>query len=155
MKVAQSSNSLRPHGLYTVHGILQARILEWVAFPFSRDLPNPGIKPRSHTLQADSLPAEPARKHWLKDAPEKVIRLELVQLAGHVPHTLGRETRSWSGCWGTVCRAWWCFYYTLFSHRKSSLLFSFVSNDFDNLFKEELKSLATKIRVKSAQCLST
>ena len=27
---------------YTVHGILQARILEWVAVPFSRDLPNPG-----------------------------------------------------------------------------------------------------------------
>ena len=41
-----------------VHGLLQARILQWVAFPFSRDLPNPGIKPRSPTLQEDSLPAE-------------------------------------------------------------------------------------------------
>ena len=30
---------------YTVHGILQARILEWVAFPFSRGSPNPGINP--------------------------------------------------------------------------------------------------------------
>ena len=30
-----------------VHGILQARILEWVAISFSRDLPNPGIKPAS------------------------------------------------------------------------------------------------------------
>ena len=47
---------------YTVHGILQARILEWGAFPFSRDLPNPGVKPRSPTLQADSLPAEPQGK---------------------------------------------------------------------------------------------
>ena len=37
-------------------GILQARILEWVAMPSSRDLPNPGIKPRSSSLQADSLP---------------------------------------------------------------------------------------------------
>ena len=36
---------------YTVHGILQARILEWVAIPFSRDLPNPGIKPKSSTLR--------------------------------------------------------------------------------------------------------
>ena len=44
---------------YTVLGILQARILERVAFPFSRGLPTPGIKPRSPTLQADSLPAEP------------------------------------------------------------------------------------------------
>ena len=48
------SNSLRPHGLY---GILQAKILDWVAIPFSRELPNPGIKPRSPALQADSLPA--------------------------------------------------------------------------------------------------
>ena len=47
---------------YTVHGILQARILEWVAFPFSRDLPNPGIEPRSPALQADSLPVEPQGK---------------------------------------------------------------------------------------------
>ena len=45
-----------------LQGILQARILEWVAFPFSRDLPNPGIKSRSPTLQADSLPAEPQGK---------------------------------------------------------------------------------------------
>ena len=28
----------------TVHGILQARILEWVAFPPPRDLPDPGIE---------------------------------------------------------------------------------------------------------------
>ena len=47
---------------YTVHGILQTRVLESVAFPFSRDLPNPGIKPRSLALQADSLPAEPQGK---------------------------------------------------------------------------------------------
>ena len=44
---------------YKVHGILQARILVWVAFPFSGDLPKPGIKPRSPALQADSFPAEP------------------------------------------------------------------------------------------------
>ena len=47
---------------YIVHGILQVRILEWVDFPFSRDLPNPGIEPRSPALQADSLPAEPPEK---------------------------------------------------------------------------------------------
>ena len=31
----------------TVHAILQARILEWVAMPFSRKLPNPEIEPTS------------------------------------------------------------------------------------------------------------
>ena len=41
-----------------VHGILQARILEWVAFSFSRNVPNPGIEPRSLAFQADSLLAE-------------------------------------------------------------------------------------------------
>ena len=46
----------------SVHGISQARILEWVAVPFSRDLPKPGIKPRSLTLQADSLLSEPPEK---------------------------------------------------------------------------------------------
>ena len=30
--------------------------------PPSRDLPNPGIEPRSPTLQADSLPSEPPGK---------------------------------------------------------------------------------------------
>ena len=47
---------------YTVHGILQARLLQWVAVPFSRDLSNPGIEPRSAALQADSLPTEPRGK---------------------------------------------------------------------------------------------
>ena len=35
VKVSVVSDSLRPHGLY-IPGILQARILEWVALPFSR-----------------------------------------------------------------------------------------------------------------------
>ena len=47
----------------SVHGILQARILEWVAIPFSRDdlqdLPIPGMESRSPTLQADSSLSEP------------------------------------------------------------------------------------------------
>ena len=44
---------------YIVQGILQARILEWVAFPSPGDLPNLGIEPWSPTLLADSLLAEP------------------------------------------------------------------------------------------------
>ena len=56
------SDSLRPCGL------LQARILEWVAIPPSPgDLPKPGIEPRSPASQADSLPAELPGKpsHWM------------------------------------------------------------------------------------------
>ena len=42
----------------SVHGILQARILEWVAVRFSRGSSSPGIKPGSPALQVDSLPSE-------------------------------------------------------------------------------------------------
>ena len=46
-----------PPGL-SVHGILQARILEWGAILFSRESSPPGIKPLSPALQADFLPFE-------------------------------------------------------------------------------------------------
>ena len=46
----------------SVHEIFQARILEWVVFLSSVDLPDPGIEPGSHVLQADSLPSEPSGK---------------------------------------------------------------------------------------------
>ena len=105
VKAAQSCPTLWPHKLQParlleVHGILQARILEWVAIPFSRgssqpgdwtqvsciaggffpvwatreaqntrvaipfpsDLPDPGIKPRSPALQADTLLSEPFKQ---------------------------------------------------------------------------------------------
>ena len=46
----------------SVHGISQARILEWVAMPSSGGSFQPGIKPRSPILQADSLLSEPPGK---------------------------------------------------------------------------------------------
>ena len=95
VKVVQSCPTLCNRIDYTVHGILWARILEWVtfpfsggsfqvnpgllhcrrilyqlshkgsprilegvAYPFSADLPDPGIEPGSHALQPDSLPTE-------------------------------------------------------------------------------------------------
>ena len=56
------SNSLLLRGLY-IHGILQARILEWVAVPFSRG----SFQPRDRTPiscigKRDSLAAEPQEK---------------------------------------------------------------------------------------------
>ena len=43
---------------FSVHEILQARILKWVAISFSRGISNPGIEPRSPALQAAALPSE-------------------------------------------------------------------------------------------------
>ena len=51
----------------SLHGVLQARILEWMSFPSPGDLldpetepgspVNPGTEPGSPALQADSLPS--------------------------------------------------------------------------------------------------
>ena len=58
---AQGSNPGLPHYrwiLYQLSHKGSPKILEWVAYPFSRDLPNPGIELGSPALQVDSLPAE-------------------------------------------------------------------------------------------------
>ena len=71
VKVSQSCLTLCDPIDYTVHGILQAQILEYSfrgssqprdPFPSQEDLPNPGIKPRSPALQVDSLTVEPQEK---------------------------------------------------------------------------------------------
>ena len=63
VKVAQSCPTLCNPVEYTVHGILQARILECIVFPFCKGFSQTkDRRPRSPTLQADSLPAEPQRK---------------------------------------------------------------------------------------------
>ena len=68
MLVAQSCPTLgdpmdcSPPGS-SVHGVLQARILECIVMPSFRGSSQPRIKPRSPTLQADSLPSDPPGKH--------------------------------------------------------------------------------------------
>ena len=62
------SSSLKPHGLWTAPWTLQlpGQSMEFFKpehwsgylFPSPGDLPKPEIKPRSPTLQVDSLPAE-------------------------------------------------------------------------------------------------
>jgi len=43
----------------SVHGISQARILEWLPFPSLGDLPNPGMEPLSPALVGGFFTAEP------------------------------------------------------------------------------------------------
>ena len=63
----------------SVHGILQVRILEWVAMTSPGDLPDPGINPRSPALQEDSLPSEPSEK------PKNTGMSSLSLLQGNFP----------------------------------------------------------------------
>ena len=56
------SNSLRPHGLYCPWDSLGQNTGVGSLSLLQGNLPNPGIEPRSPTLQADSLLAEPQGK---------------------------------------------------------------------------------------------
>ena len=64
----------------SVHRILQARILEWVAIPFSKnipgDVPDSGVEPGSPVLQADSLPTELQGKPVASVIPLKLLFLK-------------------------------------------------------------------------------
>ena len=60
MKVAQLCLSLCDPMDYIVYGILQARILQWVAFPFSKGSSQP--RDQVFHISGDSLLAEPQGK---------------------------------------------------------------------------------------------
>ena len=76
-KVAQSCPTLCDHmdgslPVSCVHGILQARVLEWVAISFSGGSSRLRDRTRSPALQADALPSEP---------PESYLRQERIELS--------------------------------------------------------------------------
>ena len=103
VKITQTHLTLSDPMVYTAHGILQTRILEWVAFLFSRGDPNPGIKPRSPALQTDSLLSEPPGKPLTICTQFSIIKKHkgdslVAQLANNLPaikdtwvQSLGRE----------------------------------------------------------------
>ena len=71
VKVTQSCPTLCDPMVYTVHGIFQARILEWVAIPFSRLLllrnfsrVRPCATPKMAALQAPPSLGLSRQEHW-------------------------------------------------------------------------------------------
>ena len=70
----------------SVHGISQAKVLEWVAISFSRGSCQPRLKPVSPAfpaLQADSFTAEPFEKPWtskLHLKGQREVGLNLIQM---------------------------------------------------------------------------
>ena len=58
----------------SVHGTLQARMMEWVAFPSPGDRPDPGIEPGSPALEADALTSEPPGKPKILDPTEFILQ---------------------------------------------------------------------------------
>ena len=99
-----------------VHGILQLRILKWVAFPFSRGS-SQRIEPRSPTLQVDSFPAEPQGKPRETWASSKHFSL--------LPCFFLRETQKsgYKSCFSTVC-----FLSYFFPFHRQTRLYSGIHN---------------------------
>ena len=77
-------------GFLTVWATREPWILEWVAYPYSRYHPDPGIKPGSPALQADSLPAELPGNSIL------VLKAKILRLSTHfLPHSLLPTKKDW------------------------------------------------------------
>ena len=62
VKASQSCLTLCDPMDYAVRGILQARTLEWVAFPFSRGSSRPRDRTEVSLIAGNSSPAEPQGK---------------------------------------------------------------------------------------------
>ena len=103
VKVAQLCPTLCDPMGYTVHGILQARILEWVAFPFSRGSSLPRDWTQISHIGGTSFPAEPQGKSGL--ICDHVIFVMAASL-GYLPFRWG----GWSGggipCWTQQKSGW-------------------------------------------------
>ena len=72
------SDSLQPHGLQPTRllcpwGFSRQEYWSGLPCPSPGDLLNPGIKPRSPILQANSLPTEPKPKHLYSNMKNKLI----------------------------------------------------------------------------------
>ena len=77
----------------SVQGIFQARILEWVAMPSSRDLPNPGVKPAS--LMSPALAAAAAAKSH-QSCPTLCSPIDGSPPGSPIPGILQEATLEWA-----------------------------------------------------------
>ena len=103
VKVAQSSPTLRYTMDYRVHGILQARILEWVAVPVSRGSSQP--RDRTQVFHIDF-------EEWLSWQKKKIClqcgRPGLIPWVGKIPWRRERLPTPvfWPGEFHGLCSPW-------------------------------------------------
>ena len=78
---------------FSVHGILQARILEWVTISFSRGSSRPRDRTRSLALEADTLTSEPPGKPLcFEDTGKDPVLVCLPDIKGFPGSSDGKES---------------------------------------------------------------
>ena len=90
VKVSVMSDCLQPHGLYS-HGILEAKILEWLAFPFSRVSSQPRDQTHISHIAGRFFTSWARRETFWASKWEANIQTE----AGAGATTLGMERREY------------------------------------------------------------
>ena len=100
------SDSLQPHGLYSPWNSLGQNTGVGSLSLLQRDPPNPGIEPRSPTLQADSLPGEPQGSPLMSlGIKERQIKTRMGYYYTHLQmakifknNNNNDNTKCWQGC---------------------------------------------------------
>ena len=105
--------------------------------PSPGDLPDPGIKPRSPALQADSLPSEPPQKpvsyYWTSQICHKSEGGRVHPL--HIPLPPAWRPASWGRCWGGQSHKrqgmlrWGCWVIRMKSHLDPELTRNALSRE--------------------------
>ena len=94
VKVAQSCLTLCNPMYYTIHGILQARKLEWVAFPLTRG----SFQPRDQTQVSHIIHLQcrrPQFESWFRKVPWRRDRLTTPIFLGFLCGSVGKESAMW------------------------------------------------------------
>ena len=68
----------------SVHGIFQARTLDWVSISFSGDFPDPRIDPTSPALPDELFTTEPLEKPRRKDLMTYNLSMHVNQSSHHI-----------------------------------------------------------------------
>ena len=105
-KVAQSCPTLHNPMDYTVHGILQARILEWITFPFSRGPSQPRDQTQVFRIAGEFFTSCTTRE--VLGPLGKQVRNDQWRLLNDTDHELRKgEGDGQYQVFDTLCCPWW------------------------------------------------